>query len=76
MEKCEYHSGHEVRLKNLEADVIKNEKSIAVLLEKVNNINPKLWTGVLALIGVCFSTIGSFLGVVLVAYLKTKGMLP
>ena len=68
MTECPFHKEHEFRIKALEADVKDNQNIL-------RSFNPKIWVAVIALIGVMFSTVGSVLGVFLVAYIKNKGMM-
>jgi len=65
---CKFHKEHEFRIKTLEADVKENQIAL-------RNISPKLWVAVLALIGSVFSTIGTIVGMFLVAYLKSEGIM-
>jgi len=44
-------------------------------MEKIEQSNPKIIIAILGLIGAIFSTLGSVTGVVLVAYLKSNGMM-
>ena len=64
MSNCPYHADHENRIKRLES-----------CMEKIEQSNPKIIIAILGLIGAIFSTLGSVTGVVLVAYLKSNGMM-
>jgi len=65
-DNCKYHVDHENRIERL-------EKKVENLEEKQKD--PRWFMAVLGLVGVVFSTIGSFLGVMITAYLKIKGIL-
>lgn len=62
--KCPYHADHENRIKRLE-----------VVVEKLceNQKSPALLVAIVGLIGTAMATVGSIVGVVLVAYLKAGG---
>ena len=61
MQDCRYHTDHESRISRLESDMKE-------LISR--QIHPGLWLGLFSFFGVCFSTIGSIVGVILSAYLK------
>lgn len=68
MEKsCKDHEAHVVRLRNLEDDM-KDLKTIVQALEK-KGINPGVYIGLFSFFGICFSTAGSLLGILLSAYI-------
>lgn len=64
---CRDHEAHEVRLRNLEESV-KDIRTMVQALEK-RGISPAILVGIISFFGVCFSTLGSLLGVILSAYL-------
>lgn len=68
MKDCKFHIDHANRIKALEVGVKENQIAL-------RSINPKIWVAVLALIGSVFSTVGTIVGMFLVAYLKSKGMM-
>ncbi len=68
MAECPHHSQINFRVQTLEADMKEVQTSL-------RSINPKLWVAVLALVGSVVATFGSVLGVVLVAYMKSRGMM-
>lgn len=57
------------------------EEAIEDVTEEVQDIkkvqtSPAIWLGAFTLIGTCVTAAGSFIGVVAVAYAKSKGYLP
>jgi hypothetical protein len=61
---CPYHSKHELQIKNLEE---------AVKELQVNQRDPRVWVAVFSFLGVCFSTAGSLIGIVISQYFKLTG---
>lgn len=69
--RCKDHEAHVVRLRNLEEDVKEIKNVVQVLKER--GWNPAVVVGIFSFFGVCFSTLGSILGIVLSAYLGKLG---
>jgi hypothetical protein len=63
--ECPYHRKLEFQIKNLEADV----KEL-----QITQRDPRIWVAVFSFLGVCFSTLGSLLGVVLSYYFRAQGI--
>jgi ABC-type lipoprotein release transport system permease subunit len=66
--ECRDHRAHVVRLNNLEENMSELKKAVDILERR--GINPGVYVGVFSFFGVCFSTLGSIIGVVLSAYFK------
>ena len=62
--QCPYHTDHENRIKRLEEQ-----------MEKMLESNPKMVIAAFSFIGVVFSTTGTIIGILLTAYLKSKGVM-
>ena len=75
MPECKYHVDHENRIKGAEIDVKENHKLIMENRGILSTFSPKLWIAVISLVTGVLSTCGAILGIVLVAYFKSKGMM-
>jgi len=66
MGDCPFHHKHEHQISEL-------EKAVKDL--QLTRRDPRIWVAIFSFLGVCFSTVGSLLGVMLSYYLKSQGVL-
>ncbi len=64
MAECPFHSKVELQIKNLE-DAVKDLQA--------NQRDPRVWVAVFSFLGVCFSTAGSLIGIIISQYFKLTG---
>jgi hypothetical protein len=71
--KCPYHADHENRIGRLEEDMKDVYSEVRSVQEKQKS--PAVLIAFMGLVGTAMATVGSVVGFVLTAYLKSKGLL-